>query len=88
MEWLTAKGFHKPLVQRMIQSNPTLLMTSPGVLGPMLEYVAWVVGSKETAVKLLTKQPSSFWKRPTSIHAKLLMLAELVGGSPSLMLTR
>eukprot|EP00798_Chlamydomonas_sp_ICE-L_P000924 gene924-5185_t len=88
VKWLTAKGFPEPLIQRMIQSNPTLLMTSPGVLGPMLEYVAWVVGSKETAVKLLTKQPSIFGKRPTRIHAKLLMLKKLVGCSPSLMLTR
>eukprot|EP00798_Chlamydomonas_sp_ICE-L_P000930 gene930-5194_t len=88
VEWLTTKGFPEHLIQRMILSRPELLMYSPGVLGPMLEYVAWVVGSKETAVKLLTKQPSIFGKRPTSIHAKLLMLKELVGCSPSLMLTR
>ena len=88
MEWLAAKGFPEPLIRRMILNRPTLLMGSPGFLGPVLEYVAWVVGSKETAVKLLTKQPSIFGKRPTSIHAKLLMLKELVGCSPSLMLTR
>eukprot|EP00798_Chlamydomonas_sp_ICE-L_P029518 gene29518-5868_t len=88
VEWLTAKGFPEHLIQRMILSTPTLLMSSPGNLGPMLEYVAWVVGSKETAVELLTKQPSIFRKRPTSIHAKMLMLKELVGCSPSLILTR
>eukprot|EP00798_Chlamydomonas_sp_ICE-L_P001548 gene1548-32930_t len=72
----------------MILNRPELLMLSLAVLGPMLEYVAWVSGSKETAVNLLTKQPSFLGKRPASIHAKLLMLAELVGCSPSLMLTR
>eukprot|EP00798_Chlamydomonas_sp_ICE-L_P000928 gene928-5192_t len=88
VDWLTTKGFPEHLIQRMILSTPTLLMSSPGVLGPMLEYVAWFVRSKETAVKLLTKQPKMFGLHPTSVHAKLLILKELVGCIPSLMLTR
>eukprot|EP00798_Chlamydomonas_sp_ICE-L_P015001 gene15001-21068_t len=88
VEWLTSKGFTEPLIRRMVLRNPALLKTSPGVLGLMLEYVAWVMGSKEAAVKLLTKQPLIIGIGPISIHAKLLMLKELVGCRPSLMLTR
>eukprot|EP00798_Chlamydomonas_sp_ICE-L_P001327 gene1327-32684_t len=89
VEWLTAKGFHEPLIRKMILNRPALLKYSPEkCLGPMLDYVAWVLGSKEMAVALLTKQPSMFGKRPSSIHAKLLTLTELVGCSPSLMLAR
>eukprot|EP00798_Chlamydomonas_sp_ICE-L_P018341 gene18341-24806_t len=77
VEWLIAKGFPEPQIRRMILSRPEMLMYSPTSLGPMLEYVAWVVGSKETTVKLLTKQSSMFGKRPSSIHAKLLILKEL-----------
>eukprot|EP00798_Chlamydomonas_sp_ICE-L_P013919 gene13919-19849_t len=72
----------------MILNSPTLLMYTPGLLGHMLEYVAWVVGSKDSAIKFLSKRPKIFGSRPTSIHAKLLMLKVLVGCSPSLMLTR
>eukprot|EP00798_Chlamydomonas_sp_ICE-L_P032029 gene32029-16556_t len=89
VEWLTAKGFPKPLIQRMILRSPKLLMCSPEeCLGPTLEYVAWVLGSTEKAVKLLIKKPIIFTLRPTSIHGTLLMLTELVGCSPSLMLAR
>eukprot|EP00798_Chlamydomonas_sp_ICE-L_P029517 gene29516-5867_t len=89
VEWLAAKGFPEHLIRKMILRNPNLLMFSPEEsLGPMLEYVAWVTGSNETAVDLLSKQPTIFGRRPTSIHATLVMLAELVGCSPSLMLTR
>eukprot|EP00798_Chlamydomonas_sp_ICE-L_P018166 gene18166-24598_t len=87
VEWLTAKGFPEPQIRRMILSRPTMLMYSlEECLGPMLDYVTWVLGSKETAVELLTKQPKMFGAHPTSIHAKLLMLNELVGCSPSFML--
>eukprot|EP00798_Chlamydomonas_sp_ICE-L_P032028 gene32028-16555_t len=88
VELLKAEGFPEPLIQRMILGSPALLMLSPGGLGPMMDYVAWVVGSKETAVNLFIKKPCIFGKRPTSIHAKLLMMEELVGFSPSSMLTR
>eukprot|EP00798_Chlamydomonas_sp_ICE-L_P008270 gene8270-1539_t len=77
VEWLTVKGFPEPLIRRMILSRPNMLALSPRVLGPMLEYVAWVLGSKEAAVKLLTKQSKMFGLQPTSVHAKLLMLKEL-----------
>eukprot|EP00798_Chlamydomonas_sp_ICE-L_P032034 gene32034-16562_t len=88
VEWLTAKGFPEPLIRMMIGIHPTLLMYSlEECLGPMLDYMTCESGSKETAVQLLTKQPQMFGLRPTSIHAKLLMLKELVGCSPSLMLT-
>eukprot|EP00798_Chlamydomonas_sp_ICE-L_P032030 gene32030-16557_t len=88
VEWLTAKGFPEPLIRMMIGIHPTLLMYSlEECLGPMLDYITCESGSKETAVQLLTKQPQMFGLRPTSIHAKLLMLKELVGCSPSLMLT-
>eukprot|EP00798_Chlamydomonas_sp_ICE-L_P029529 gene29529-5876_t len=70
-----------------ISANTPALVDQANTKGHS-EYGLGFLGPSEEAVKLLTKQPSMFGKRPTSIHAKLLMLEELIGCSPSLMLTR